>query len=604
MERTWLILLVCLVVGVIADSTDIRLRIQETHDLLMLQGPNQVVLSAYDVLTAELEQGQDVVGNNDVAQIYYKKALVELSLNKVPLAVDDLLRTLELDPTLMPATKKLIDIWMERGQFDQIKCRFTQADQPAAYGQMSGWEQAYEYVQNILSQDKIDAKSYQRCMQITSDSLLRTTPAYATAYELHAQCAKGFARKSARFDPEVEKLLVNDYAHIVKVAPQKNLSYYPELAQYLLYSEVNFIEGWNVIKTCLRIDNEFKPCGDLTKYFSRLQDLLKTIEEYSILDGYLYPNTDQDTDFNPEAFDLDFEQVAGQLFSKVKVPKREQKNLPPSVQITIDYLLFQAKQFVEEQFGDLHVFDQIPFVQIVTKLACHADIVANPTKKSNYCEQVSEIEQPFLPKHIQRVDMLLKKKKYQEAQKILESFGNVIRKTDMFKERWRVIEQVHAQQQQRQQQQQYQQYQQHQQRQRQYQQQQQQAPPQSHFDRSKDYYKILDVAKDADDKTIKKAYRAQTLKYHPDKYKGDDLDAAQIEAKMQDINEAYEVLSDAKSREDYNRGLSGNPQQQHNHQGSRGQQQQHAQFHEQMRQHFMNMDNMGNMGGHFKVRFG
>ncbi len=55
---------------------------------------------------------------------------------------------------------------------------------------------------------------------------------------------------------------------------------------------------------------------------------------------------------------------------------------------------------------------------------------------------------------------------------------------------------------------------------RQQQQRQQQQQQQRHsYDVKKDYYKILDIGRDADEKTIRKAYRAKTLKYHPDKVK-------------------------------------------------------------------------------------
>lgn len=64
---------------------------------------------------------------------------------------------------------------------------------------------------------------------------------------------------------------------------------------------------------------------------------------------------------------------------------------------------------------------------------------------------------------------------------------------------------------------------------------------------SKDLYEILGVAKGADDKVIKTAYRKLALKWHPDKHKG-DKDA---ETKFKEINSAYEVLSDAKKRQQY-----------------------------------------------------
>jgi len=57
----------------------------------------------------------------------------------------------------------------------------------------------------------------------------------------------------------------------------------------------------------------------------------------------------------------------------------------------------------------------------------------------------------------------------------------------------------------------------------------------------KDYYKILDVEKDASDNDIKKAYRKLAIVHHPDKNPG-DVAAAE---RFKDIAEAYETLSDA-----------------------------------------------------------
>lgn len=63
-----------------------------------------------------------------------------------------------------------------------------------------------------------------------------------------------------------------------------------------------------------------------------------------------------------------------------------------------------------------------------------------------------------------------------------------------------------------------------------------------------DYYKLLGISRRATPKEIKKAYRAQSLKYHPDKNKEDG--AAQ---KFAEISRAYEVLSDDEKKEIYDR---------------------------------------------------
>ena len=64
----------------------------------------------------------------------------------------------------------------------------------------------------------------------------------------------------------------------------------------------------------------------------------------------------------------------------------------------------------------------------------------------------------------------------------------------------------------------------------------------------RDYYDILGVSRDADEKEIKKAYRRLARKYHPDMNKGDKG----AEEKFKDVNEAYEVLSDPEKRKLYN----------------------------------------------------
>ena len=63
----------------------------------------------------------------------------------------------------------------------------------------------------------------------------------------------------------------------------------------------------------------------------------------------------------------------------------------------------------------------------------------------------------------------------------------------------------------------------------------------------KDYYSVLGVEKTAPQDAIKKAYRKLAKKYHPDKNSGDK----KAESKFKEVGEAYEVLSDAKKRAQY-----------------------------------------------------
>ena len=63
----------------------------------------------------------------------------------------------------------------------------------------------------------------------------------------------------------------------------------------------------------------------------------------------------------------------------------------------------------------------------------------------------------------------------------------------------------------------------------------------------RDYYEVLGVSRSADEKEIKKAYRREAMKHHPDRNPNDPA----AEGKFKEVSEAYDVLMDARKRAAY-----------------------------------------------------
>mmetsp|Transcript_7773 Transcript_7773/g.14654 ORF Transcript_7773/g.14654 Transcript_7773/m.14654 type:complete len:541 (-) Transcript_7773:1681-3303(-) len=74
--------------------------------------------------------------------------------------------------------------------------------------------------------------------------------------------------------------------------------------------------------------------------------------------------------------------------------------------------------------------------------------------------------------------------------------------------------------------------------------------------KQKDFYKILNVPRDATDSEIKKSYRKCALKWHPDRHaNSSEEEKTEAEKVFRDVNHAYEVLSDPQKKAKYDSGV-------------------------------------------------
>jgi hypothetical protein len=67
----------------------------------------------------------------------------------------------------------------------------------------------------------------------------------------------------------------------------------------------------------------------------------------------------------------------------------------------------------------------------------------------------------------------------------------------------------------------------------------------------KDYYRILQVDPQAEQEVIEAAYRRLIRKYHPDVLSAEERDSEDVLRKVQELNEAYEILGDIHKRREY-----------------------------------------------------
>ena len=120
--------------------------------------------------------------------------------------------------------------------------------------------------------------------------------------------------------------------------------------------------------------------------------------------------------------------------------------------------------------------------------------------------------------------------------------------------------------------------------------------------KQKDFYKILNVSRNATQNEIKKSYRKMALKFHPDRQNNkSDEEKEKAETLFKDVNLAYEVLSDETKKRKYDNGVDiedlDNPHAGQGHGGGFGGMSQSDLFNMFMSQQHGGMGGFGGMGG-------
>lgn len=518
---TWLVALVAtLATASIGDD------LKEADALFAREGPTANVLHKYDRVVRDMER-DTAVDDTTKSAVYFKRGLIAHLLQKDPVAIADFQKVVQLDPTHTQASQRLNELYVEQGLWDDVVGLDDARNE---------WNQLYELAKLAMADGE-----YGNALQFLTP-VTTTSPNHVELHRLRYQAAKKLFEQDKTAvvaDEPVSRIVTDSLAHLLKISPN-DIDNYLEFAIHMLFNQVEVQALKNTARACLRINNEFAECGQLSKLHNKFGDLFAALEDYLILMGHYYSVDSQHEVEEPK---FDWSMIHNVLFVEPvrKVNRRDQGKWKNNY----EYLEWVATNNYNGANSQ--------FLTDLRRMACEAMI-----QKGDFLgaqKLCGTVNGPFLPRDIPQIDKLIKNKQFQDAKRILDQYAlSNVGELQLFNDRYQKIDEWMRQRQRERQRQQQQHQQQYQQQYRQQHQQQQRAPPRARSPPKHDYYKILDVDKDADERTIRKAYRTQTLKYHPDKSKSLGLTPEEAEAKMQEVNKAYEVLSDKELRERYDLG--------------------------------------------------
>lgn len=184
-------------------------------------------------------------------------------------------------------------------------------------------------------------------------------------------------------------------------------------------------------------------------------------------------------------------------------------------------LIDEVKEQVEELKRDGFIAQKAPTALLnqIVELACQAYYEANGKKASTYCKDSLDLDENAF------YGLLYKAKTQLEAEDFEQSINTLNQAAEVRPDKKSIVNPLL-----------------------------QKAQVALKRSKTKDYYKVIGVPNDADERQIKSAYRKLSKQFHPDKAVKQGITKEEAEKKMGAINEAYEVLSDPELRARFDRG--------------------------------------------------
>lgn len=415
---------------------------------------------------------------------YFRRATAQQALGRSGLATKDLKATLERNPTFAKAYLQLARIDLKEGEYAAALETLQKMKKMGATQAQTDSEQWSELQKQVTHAQTLSKK-------LSKSGGKKAEECVQVADELLKLAPNDIVTRKLRAECELERghldAAVTDWTRLAHLAPSPELQLRLSLlAYYVLGTRDSQMQeaGLTHLKACLHNDPDNKACIRAHKQLRKMDKQLQKARKFS-----------DSQSWNAVISALKGAKVGG-----------------PTLYEEVESILHDAvaANVLPSQLA--HVVERSELRHEIEEMYCRSYVEQNLIKKGMpWCDKLLARD----PNHVQALvakgEEQMSLEKYEEAVRIF---------TQAFEKTQNSDRKIHARL--------------------------SKAQKLLKQSKSKDYYKILGVARDADERTIKKAYRRLAREHHPDK--------GGSQEKMAEINEAFGVLGDAELRARYDQG--------------------------------------------------
>lgn len=537
-----------------------------------LEGPSLDILQDYDSILRNLKSlGNEVDINliKRIGNVQFKHGLINYSLDRENLAWIDYKTCSNIEINGLRSFhkqcfNKFVDLSISLGKIDDLRQMSNslgnELDNLYEVNEKINW---FEINNSNLDQ-LIANREWKNALEVCNEML---EISYGNSNLLNKKLSilkNTLNDPSLSFDSKVRDL-IDVYSKLIKYSPN-DLKSYSEVSKLKMFDQFSKKgESTKLLKECLRIDNEFKECRTISRVNIKLNQLLDLIRDVSDYHSSVYSDGELEWIKDKEFKGDEWERIYEMLFYSVKKVKikngldrsafvqlgvEDIDNIKTNFEVIIELFVGSMKDFGFEE----NEIVNSGFMSNLFRLAREAyyqngeirrfkkDGIVTTNKYYKQVRQNNKGEKDVVDYAVE-LDKLIAKNDIGKLKEVIGLMSESLKTTRVLAERVSKFEEMQQMENQKRQQHQRERYQQQH-----YQQQQQRQQKQKP---ANDYYKVLGIDSKADETEIKKAYREKMRQNHPDKMRGSELSEEEIENKVAEINNAYEVLSDPEQKEKY-----------------------------------------------------